>query len=69
MSPSYAPLGRQIVGCEKVENNEDFEENTKSTLVITLFQGYFFEKPVICKSKSIRVSTLRYMEILSRNHG
>ncbi len=61
VADKYAPLGVKLLA-EKVENNQDFEE--AKTFGYHLFQGYFFEKPVICKSKSIDVSTLRYMEII-----
>ncbi len=47
---------------EKVETYQDFEEAVNCGY--ELFQGFFFEKPVICKSKGINVSTFNYMEIL-----
>ncbi len=47
---------------EKVETYKDFEEAV--SLGYSFFQGFFFEKPVVCKSKGINVGTFNYMEIL-----
>ncbi|GAU79551.1 EAL and HDOD domain-containing protein [Fusibacter sp. 3D3] len=47
---------------EKVETYKDFEEAV--SLGYELFQGFFFEKPVVCRSKGINVATFNYMEIL-----
>lgn len=66
MAEKYLPFGIKLLA-EKVETQEDFEE--AKLYGYHLFQGYFFERPVICKTKSINVSTYRYMEILKETTG
>ena len=66
IAEKYAPFGIKLLA-EKVESQWDFDEAKR--FGYHLFQGYFFEKPVMCKSKSINVSTYRYMEILKETTG
>jgi len=66
IASKYAPFGIKLLA-EKVESQEDFDEAKR--FGYHLFQGYFFERPIICKSKSINVSTYRYMEILKETTG
>jgi EAL and modified HD-GYP domain-containing signal transduction protein len=66
IADKYAPFGIKLLA-EKVESQEDFDEAKRYGY--HLFQGYFFEKPVMCKTKSINVSTYRYMEILKETTG
>lgn len=47
---------------EKVETEKDFREAL--SFGYTLFQGFFFEKPVICQGKSMGFSSFKYIEIL-----
>lgn len=47
---------------EKVESIEDFEEAV--LYGYQMFQGFFFEKPVVCQGKGMNISTFKYMEIL-----
>lgn len=47
---------------EKVESIEDFDEAVLHGY--KMFQGFFFEKPVMCQGKGMNVSTFKYMEIL-----
>lgn len=61
IAEKYKPLGVQLLA-EKVESDLDYQEALEWGY--DLFQGYFFEKPIICKTKSISVTTFRYMEIL-----
>lgn len=61
VADKYKRLGIRLLA-EKVESNRDFEEAVNCGY--ELFQGFFFEKPVVCKSKGINVSTYNYMEIL-----
>ena len=61
IADKYSKFGLKLLA-EKVESEKDFEEAKE--FGYHLFQGYFFEKPVICKSKSITISTFKYMEIL-----
>ena len=58
----FSTYGKMILLAEKVETLEDF--NQGMAFGYHLFQGYFFERPVICKGKSVDVSTYRYMEVL-----
>lgn len=48
---------------EKVETLKDYEEAKR--FGYHLFQGYFFEKPVICKAKGLQSSMVNYLEILN----
>ena len=66
IAEKYMPFGIKLLA-EKVESQEDFDEANQ--FGYQLFQGYFFEKPVMCKSKSINVSTYHYMEILKETTG
>ncbi|MBF4695009.1 EAL and HDOD domain-containing protein [Fusibacter ferrireducens] len=61
VADKYSNKGVKLLA-EKVESYRDFEEAVK--LGYVLFQGFFFEKPVVCKSKGINVATFNYMEIL-----
>lgn len=47
---------------EKVESHRDFEEACK--FGYSLFQGYFFEKPMICKTTTVEMSQFKHMQIL-----
>lgn len=51
-----------ILLAEKVETQKDFEEGLR--FGYTMFQGYFFEKPIMCTTKTIEVSHFKYLEIL-----
>ena len=62
IAEKYLPLGVKLLA-EKVETNEDYLEAVD--LGYHFFQGYFFEKPIICKSKGISHSSLRYMSLLN----
>lgn len=62
VAEKYLPLGVELLA-EKVETQEDLDEAI--ALGYHYFQGYFFEKPVMCKTKSLNVTTFRYMEILN----
>lgn len=57
----YKKLGVKLLA-EKVENKYDYDEALG--MGYDLFQGYFFEKPVMCKAKSIQTSTYSYLEVL-----
>lgn len=61
VAEKYLPLGMTLLA-EKVETMEDFEE--AHALGYKLFQGFFFEKPVVYQGKAISISTYKYMEIL-----
>ncbi len=62
VAEKYLPLGVELLA-EKVETQEDLDEAI--ALGYHYFQGYFFEKPIMCKTKSLNVTTFRYMEILN----
>lgn len=62
VAEKYLPLGVELLA-EKVETKEDLDEAI--ALGYHYFQGYFFEKPIMCKTKSLDVTTYRYMEILN----
>lgn len=47
---------------EKVETQKDFEEAQR--FGYTLFQGFFFEKPVICKTTTFESSKFKQLQIL-----
>lgn len=47
---------------EKVENTEDFEAARK--FGYTLFQGYFFSKPVILEKNAFSISTYSYVRLM-----
>ncbi len=66
IADKYARFGIKLLA-EKVETVEDFDQAKQ--FGYHMFQGYFFEKPVICKTKSINVSTYHYMEILKETTG
>ncbi len=61
VAEKYRAKGIRLLA-EKVETHRDFEEAVN--FGYELFQGFFFEKPVVCRSKGINVSTYNYMEIL-----
>ena len=61
VADKYKVRGIKLLA-EKVETYKDFEEAV--SLGYSFFQGFFFEKPVVCKSKGINVATFNYMEIL-----
>lgn len=61
VADKYKSKGIKLLA-EKVETYRDFEEAV--SFGYELFQGFFFEKPIICRSKGINVSTFNYMEIL-----
>lgn len=61
VAEKYLPLGMTLLA-EKVETMADFEE--AHALGYKLFQGFFFEKPVVYQGKAISISTYKYMEIL-----
>ena len=61
IAKKYKPFGIELLA-EKVETYRDFEEALEYGY--DLFQGFFFEKPVVCKTIGINVSTLNYMEIV-----
>lgn len=61
VADKYKVRGIKLLA-EKVETYKDFEEAV--ALGYAFFQGFFFEKPVVCKSKGINVATFNYMEIL-----
>ena len=62
VAEKYLPLGVELLA-EKVETKADLDEAI--ALGYHYFQGYFFEKPIMCKTKSLNVTTYRYMEILN----
>lgn len=62
VAKKYEHTGVKLLA-EKVETIADYEEAL--ALGYHLFQGFFFERPVMCKGKSIQVSTYRYMEVLN----
>ncbi|MBM7561366.1 EAL and HDOD domain-containing protein [Fusibacter tunisiensis] len=47
---------------EKVETIEDYNEALE--LGYKLFQGFFFERPVVYQGKGLSISTYKYLEIL-----
>lgn len=51
-----------VLLAEKVETEKDFEEAKR--FGYTLFQGFFFEKPMICVTKAPESSHIKYLEIL-----
>lgn len=61
IAEKYKRMGVKMLA-EKVETQYDYEEALK--MGYQLFQGYFFERPVMCKAKSIQTSTYSYLEIL-----
>ncbi|MBS7525749.1 HDOD domain-containing protein [Fusibacter paucivorans] len=61
VADKYKPMGLLLLA-EKVETYADYEEAL--ALGYDFFQGFFFEKPVVCKTKGINVSTFRYLEII-----
>lgn len=61
IADKYKRMGVKMLA-EKVETQYDYEEALK--MGYQLFQGYFFERPVMCKAKSIQTSTYSYLEIL-----
>ncbi|MDK2866799.1 MAG: hypothetical protein PWP51_790 [Clostridiales bacterium] len=61
VAEKYRPMGLLLLA-EKVETYSDYEEAL--ALGYDFFQGFFFEKPVVCKTKGINVSTFRYLEII-----
>jgi EAL and modified HD-GYP domain-containing signal transduction protein len=61
VAEKYKPMGLLLLA-EKVETYADYEEAL--ALGYDYFQGFFFEKPVVCKTKGINVSTFRYLEII-----
>ena len=61
IAEKYKRMGVKLLA-EKVETQYDYEEALN--MGYQLFQGYFFERPVMCKAKSIQTSTYSYLEIL-----
>jgi EAL and modified HD-GYP domain-containing signal transduction protein len=61
VAQKYKPYGIKLLA-EKVEDNIDFEEAI--AYGYDFFQGFFFEKPIIVKEKTLNVTTFRAMEIL-----
>lgn len=61
IADKYKRMGVKMLA-EKVETQYDYEEALR--MGYQLFQGYFFERPVMCKAKSIQTSTYSYLEIL-----
>lgn len=61
VSNKYKPLGIQLLA-EKVETHQEFEDAL--SYGYDLFQGFFFERPVVCKTKGLNVSVVNYMEII-----
>ena len=61
IADKYKKLGVKLLA-EKVETKYDYEEALR--MGYQLFQGYFFEKPVMCKAKSVQSSTYSYLEVL-----
>lgn len=57
----YRDLGIQFLA-EKIESEEEF--NRASKLGYTLFQGYFFAKPVILKSNAMLAGKLGYIRLM-----
>lgn len=58
----WKPLGKTLLA-EKVETREDFE--WAKGLGFDLFQGYFFAKPSLVKSKGIKENASKYIQILT----
>lgn len=52
----------KILLAEKIESEKDFKEAIY--FGYTLFQGFFFEKPVVCTAKIVTGSAIRYLDIL-----
>lgn len=52
----------KVLLAEKVESEKDFKEAVY--FGYSLFQGFFFEKPVVCQTKSMAGSAFRYLDIL-----
>jgi len=61
VAEKYSNMGILLLA-EKVETYEDYEE--AASLGYDFFQGFFFEKPVVCRTKGVSVSTTHYLEVL-----
>jgi len=61
VAEKYGPMGILLLA-EKVETYNDYEEAL--ALGYDFFQGFFFEKPVVCRTKGISISTTSYLEVL-----
>ena len=61
VAEKYSAMGILLLA-EKVETYKDYEEAV--TFGYDFFQGFFFEKPVVCRTKGISVSTTNYLEVL-----
>lgn len=57
--------GKQLLA-EKVENRDEFE--WAKSIGFDYFQGYFFSKPTMVKSKGIQDSSAQYMRLMSEMH-
>ena len=58
----WLPKGKKMLA-EKVETREEYEWAKK--MGFHYFQGYFFSKPSMVKSKSIKESSVDYMRVLA----
>ncbi|VDN46450.1 conserved protein of unknown function [Petrocella atlantisensis] len=58
--------GKQLLA-EKVENRDEFE--WAKSIGFDYFQGYFFSKPAMVKSKSIQDSSSQYIRLMSEMHA
>jgi EAL and modified HD-GYP domain-containing signal transduction protein len=56
----------KLILAEKVETRDDFE--WAKSIGFDYFQGYFFSKPALIKSKGIEDSSYQYMRLMSEMH-
>lgn len=58
---------KKILLAEKVETKEEFE--WAKSLGFDLYQGYYFEKPAIQKSKKLDNNAIQYIKLMSELHS